>query len=74
MPIFEYTCSACKSSFDRLVRSANETAAPACPSCGSTQTSRKLSVFSVGAEQLKSSAAPRLCGRCGQEGPCALGD
>jgi len=67
MPIYEYTCKSCNAKFEHLVRSMNaETKAP-CPSCGSEQTARALSVFAVSSGGSKSDAggdAP-LCGRCG---------
>lgn len=50
MPIYEYTCKKCQSTFDRLVRSAAEADAAECPHCQSKQTARKLSLFAVNAE------------------------
>ena len=66
MPIYEYTCQSCKKHFEELVRSMNSSEAIPCPECGSTKTARALSVFAVGAEGAKSSAADiPMCGRCG---------
>ena len=80
MPIYEYTCKSCNGKFEQLQRTmaaAPDDRGPKCPSCGSTQTARALSVFAVGAESGgKSSAArsaPGMCGRCGGPGPCASG-
>ena len=50
MPIYEYTCDACRNGFEELVRKMSAEDRPACPKCGSTRTARKLSVFAVGAE------------------------
>lgn len=76
MPIYEYTCKSCNSSFEHLARSMSENAKLKCPKCGSSQTARALSVFAVGAESSSKSApspAPGMCGRCGGPGPCAMG-
>src|SRR5690606_22642586 len=70
MPMYEYTCSDCKKSFERLVRSADDKESVACPACGSRKTARQLSVFAVGSQAPK--PAPTGCGRCGGPGPCAF--
>jgi putative FmdB family regulatory protein len=44
MPIFEYECKACRSSFELLVRSDTKLA---CPSCESERIVRKLSLFAA---------------------------
>jgi putative FmdB family regulatory protein len=67
MPIYEYTCEDCKSSFEKLVPTMSGGDHADCPECGSSKAARKFSVFAVGAEGSKSSAsqdAP-MCGRCG---------
>ncbi len=50
MPIFEYECSKCHSSFELLMRSDTKVA---CPACASERVVRKLSLF---AAQVKRSA------------------
>ncbi len=78
MPIYEYTCGACQARFDQLQRtmsSAADDPRPACPECGSPQTSRSLSVFAVAADTAgRSDAAPAgMCG-CGKvPGSCGMG-
>ena len=76
MPIYEYTCQDCKSGFEKLVRTMNDSgSAVDCPECGSKKTSRKFSVFAVGVEGSKSSANEDLatCGRCGgMPGSCQM--
>jgi putative FmdB family regulatory protein len=75
MPIYEYTCRACETKFEQLVRTMSGDNQFKCPSCGSNQTARALSVFAVGAEGSKSSPANGdlpMCGRCGEPGPCAM--
>ena len=73
MPIHEYLCEKCDKPFEYFQRSISSAEAAKCPACGSTQTSRQLSVFAVGAEQSRSAAmssGPGMCGRCGGPGPC----
>jgi putative FmdB family regulatory protein len=79
MPIYEYTCGGCHATFDQLQRTMSAAAdepRPPCPTCGSTQTSRSLSVFAVAADTGgKSSDAPAggMCG-CGRvPGSCGMG-
>ena len=74
MPIYEYTCQQCETKFEQLVRTMNGSEKIKCPRCGSGKTARALSVFAVGAEGAKSSAASDapMCGRCGGPGPCAM--
>lgn len=45
MPLYEYKCSACGASFDKLVRLAEVDGQFACPECGSVQTKRQISMF-----------------------------
>lgn len=74
MPIYEYACKKCNAKFDQLVRTMNgDAAAVKCPQCGSTQTTRALSVFAVAADTAKSSPsggeAP-MCGCGRRQGSC----
>ncbi len=41
MPIYEFDCGRCGDRFEELVKSG--ASAPACPSCGSTRTQRRIS-------------------------------
>lgn len=50
MPMYEYQCQDCGMSFEEI---AGRDEAVACPSCGTTNTSRQLS-----APSLKTGAAP----------------
>jgi putative FmdB family regulatory protein len=74
MPIYEYTCESCKARFEQLVKSMSSREAIRCPKCGTAGAKRSLSVFAVGGEAGKSSAAtePGMCGRCGGPGPCGM--
>ena len=44
MPLYEYQCRACQHQFELLVRTGQ---VPACPTCGSTDLERALSMFAV---------------------------
>lgn len=61
MPLYEYVCSDCHATFEKLVRSFGD--AVDCPSCRSSSVDKQLSTFAVG-----SSPAPAFTG-CGA-GPC----
>lgn len=76
MPIFEFGCEGCGKEFELLVRS--DTTA-ACPACGGTELSRKLSLFA--SHVARPSGAMPAChsggqgcdlGRCGS-GSCGAG-
>ena len=45
MPIYEYRCRQCGEKFDKLVRCTTDETELSCPSCGSEQTEKLLSVF-----------------------------
>ena len=74
MPLYEYTCGACKAKFDQLVRTADRDAGVKCPECGSPKTARALSLVSVGADQKGApSGDTPACGRCGEmRGSCSM--
>ena len=48
MPIFEYRCSACREEFEHLV--LRSSAPTDCPSCGSAELERVLSISSVSSD------------------------
>jgi putative FmdB family regulatory protein len=71
MPIFEYECKECRSSFELLMRSDTRVA---CPACESERVVRKLSMFA--AHTGKSTDALPSChtGECGCDlGKCGSG-
>jgi putative FmdB family regulatory protein len=49
MPMYEFHCDACDTTFDERVSINDRDRKVACPHCGSTKTGRKLSVVAVGA-------------------------
>ncbi|HOW18128.1 MAG TPA: zinc ribbon domain-containing protein [Phycisphaerae bacterium] len=69
MPVYEYDCRQCRHAFEYLHRSNDDKAR--CPSCGSEDVQRKLSVFSTqsGAVQPCSVPAAGACRGCCDRGP-----
>ena len=55
MPIFEYRCSGCGDEFESLV--LNTSPAPGCPSCGSQDLEKMMSISSVNSEQVRQRAS-----------------
>jgi len=53
MPIFEYSCKGCGHEFEALVRRSDT---PACPSCGSADLEKLLSLPVVKSESTKAQA------------------
>ncbi|GIW09638.1 MAG: FmdB family transcriptional regulator [Dehalococcoidia bacterium] len=47
MPIYEYRCNACRRKQSLFFRSFATVAEPVCPSCGSTDMTRLVSLFAV---------------------------
>ncbi len=45
MPLYEFQCTQCQSTFEELVRVAAQAPEIACPKCGSRQVRRKVSMF-----------------------------
>ena len=45
MPIFEFVCQDCGNPFEELLRSAAMIDEVQCPSCGSTQVAKQISIF-----------------------------
>ena len=73
MPIFEYICKECDSTFEKLVMGSAELE---CPACHSKQLDQKFSVFSPSVPQSSGGRSPMpsggCCGggACGMPGPC----
>ena len=43
MPLYEYQCSGCKESFEKIVRFSESDQIPACPICGEKKVVKKIS-------------------------------
>jgi putative FmdB family regulatory protein len=69
MPLFEFVCSKCNQTFEELVRSANAIEDVLCPSCGSSEINKKISMFaskSTGSSSFSlSSASSASCSPAG---------
>ncbi len=68
MPIYEYQCETCRTSFEALVMRSDPEVQ--CPSCGGSKLAREMSVFAAsgaGDSAPQAGAAPRACcgGGCG---------
>ena len=68
MPIFEYVCDDCHSSFETLVMGSAE---PECPSCHGKRLEQKFSVFSATVAS-HPSAKPAPMGGCCGGGACGF--
>ncbi|MFN7981635.1 MAG: zinc ribbon domain-containing protein [Vicinamibacterales bacterium] len=75
MPLFEYACRSCGTTFEFLTR-ADRT--PECPSCNGKELEKQQSVFAVSAGASRGSfatQAPGPCGACGDPrgpGACSM--
>ena len=47
MPIFEYQCEACETTFERLLLRPQNESRMTCPQCGSQRTEKIFSTFST---------------------------
>jgi putative FmdB family regulatory protein len=60
MPIYEYRCRSCKNRFERLVP-AGAADGQSCPTCGSADVSRLLSLFAAPAGATQASGGGGSC-------------
>lgn len=69
MPIYEYHCQKCQTTFDHLAKSMtqNQEKVP-CPECGSTKTEKKFSTFAVGSGNASKELPCQQAGGCGCRG------
>lgn len=68
MPLYEYECEECGERFETLVSAGRKDETKACPGCGSRETARVPSTFSVGSAK----AASESCSTCCPGGTCGL--
>ena len=52
MPLYEYNCRACHTSFEALLLPGRETTL-SCPSCSSVDVERQVSLFAVDSESTR---------------------
>ena len=73
MPLFEFKCRECGTTFEKIVPSS--TTKVACKKCESPKVEKLLSVFAVGASSRSAASyEPGPCGACGaaQRGMCGV--
>ncbi len=73
MPLFEYKCRECGTTFEKIV--ASSTARVACKKCRSPKVEKLLSVFAVGGtSRSQDSLESGPCGACGapERGMCGM--
>ncbi len=58
MPIYEYDCVECGEPFKKLVRASTQKSEIACPSCGSANAKKKLSVMAASVRNTINVSAP----------------
>jgi putative FmdB family regulatory protein len=72
MPLYEYKCADCETSFEKLTRHAVADSV-ICPQCGGTHARRLISVFASFSQSTDGSVTPVATGGCGCGGHCACG-
>ena len=67
MPLYEYECKECGCEFERMVRFSEADQNPACPTCQSQATRKKISVFASlgGSAGTSSTPSNSSCGSSG---------
>lgn len=76
MPIFEYSCTDCRTDYEVLHKSSENADLIECPSCSSHNHVKKLSTFAPSMGGSSSYDAPCASGSCGMPSsysPCAGG-
>ncbi|MEX0886923.1 MAG: zinc ribbon domain-containing protein [Phycisphaeraceae bacterium] len=74
MPVYEYHCPACNTTTDALRKMADADAPIGCERCGSTNLTRKHSVFTASATNQPLPIAAGGGGGGGGGGGCACGN
>jgi putative FmdB family regulatory protein len=67
MPLYEYQCNECGMEFEKMVRFTEASLNPACPSCQSQDTIKKISSFASLGSSLSGTSASTSSG-CGSGG------
>lgn len=76
MPIYEYRCEDCSSSFDVLTTFAERDRAQLCPKCESTKTRVLVSTFASiggGLDEAPADFGTSMGGGCACGGACSCG-
>jgi putative FmdB family regulatory protein len=70
MPIYEYLCDDCGTSFEKLVRMSDAKNVD-CPSCGQPHVTTQMSTFAARGNGIARDAAPSCpSGMCSSPGMC----
>lgn len=66
MPIYEYDCVKCGTSFEELVASSEDSSKVACPGCRSRRVKRRFSLFGFRSkgESGETRTSSSSCGSC----------
>jgi len=48
MPLYEYTCKDCGSTFEQLIAARDRDSGVVCPDCGSKHVQRLICAFAIG--------------------------
>jgi len=65
MPLYEFNCTNCMDEFEELVRSVAAIAEVKCPTCGSQDIHRKVSIFASKVSKGGISSAAAACAPTG---------
>lgn len=68
MPLFEYSCTECGASFEKLIRSLGSQADVLCPSCNSSKTHKLMSGFAVSSSGNAASSYAASAANCAPTG------
>jgi putative FmdB family regulatory protein len=71
MPLYEYECLRCKTRFDALRAMADADEPARCPSCGSSETRRLISLFSAVGDGGVIAGPGASCDSCSPSASCA---
>jgi putative FmdB family regulatory protein len=66
MPLYEYRCNTCGSSFEKMMRWSESGRVPVCPNCQSDDTSKKITTFASSSSGGESVTSPSS--RCAPSG------
>ncbi len=68
MPLYEYRCGECQTSFEILQRMGEGASGLVCPACGSTDLAKQLSTFAAGTGPAGGRGAGAAQSGCGAGG------
>jgi putative FmdB family regulatory protein len=70
MPLYEYRCKQCQTTFEKMVRWSEADRAPACPNCLSPDTHKKMSAIAAisGGSSSGNASSSASTGSCGSTG------